>query len=373
MKKIIIHVGAPKCGSSTIQTFLSRNSSNLENKLGYWQIKMAENDSVEVVEQKNHKSIREKLINLSSSNDMVVVSHEVLYNRPDLVDVLCESAGKIFDKIVIVGYARPSSDYIVSEYNQWHFRNKNLTNKTEKYLNDHDISSDLFLGLEKRLIFFILFVSKLPKHNPANWLRNYEYIEVIAKNRNAELMVGLLPNRNDKIGLLEDFCNKISLNLKVEQSIDFNSTNPKFSDSATEMINIATALDLINLDVHKNNEMIFKVSKNINLDFQNSNEFLQYLKNYIDSFYLEDNTAFSEKYHLPINKLTPKKMLTESEVLSRIQKEVSLRKKNNPLLPIYKKIIALQGSLLIDNSNKTKPISSKTNLFIKLKRFIKSV
>ena len=77
----------------------------------------------------------------SESSSQVVVSHEMLGNRPALVCSIAERAltHHDFDYVVISGYPRLQSSYHISAFSQWFFRDRKRLHEDLQVLSHYDL------------------------------------------------------------------------------------------------------------------------------------------------------------------------------------------------------------------------------------------
>lgn len=131
--RLILHIGAAKCGSSAIQAYLSLNRANLLNngilspdlELGLdsefkgqqiWQIEKiaALENRVDVLTDVLEK-LRAHMIQVGLHT--LIISAENISNRPDLAAVFQKAATGFETQIVF--YVRRQDDYLISAWQQW--------------------------------------------------------------------------------------------------------------------------------------------------------------------------------------------------------------------------------------------------------------
>ena len=127
-RKLVIHIGAQKCASSSLQASLDLLAEVVKDDFGFCHLKPELLRMASQVLDRNEVSafyyLDEVLAFQASSQ--VVISHEMLGNRPGLVSAIAGRAlvKHDFDCVVISGYSRLQSSFHVSEFSQWGFRGR---------------------------------------------------------------------------------------------------------------------------------------------------------------------------------------------------------------------------------------------------------
>ena len=128
-RRLAIHIGAQKCASSSLQASLRLFQNSCNNKsfsfvcLNPAQLRSTSNALAHKIESP-FQYIDQILSELKS--DFSVLSHEMLGNRPALVQAIARRALKHhgFEHVVVVGYTRLQSSYHISAFKQWFFRDR---------------------------------------------------------------------------------------------------------------------------------------------------------------------------------------------------------------------------------------------------------
>ncbi len=123
---VILHIGAPKAGSSSIQAFFSRNSQSLaEHGFYYPRHELGPNGisgghsvfaeavrdgNVKVAEDWFHEALRES----ARQGRTLLVSSEALYGKLSVFEHLFEAVGNLS----VIGYFRHPVELVVSDYAQ---------------------------------------------------------------------------------------------------------------------------------------------------------------------------------------------------------------------------------------------------------------
>src|SRR5690606_3335435 len=140
MKKIILHVGPGKCGSSSIQSFFLTNKKPCKEKVSFILMKIRDINK----------------LNVEQLSEDLIVYYEYLFQCPLAVKQLCLLCTKLSIETSIIGYSRRQSDFLISAYAQWMFRSTDVIEEVNKTLLKNSIKPVLFEGLEKTIIAAII-------------------------------------------------------------------------------------------------------------------------------------------------------------------------------------------------------------------------
>lgn len=128
MKKVILHIGAPKTGSSSIQAFLCRNAEKLEgmgyivplNGIDFGELTGEQVFAIEsLASVEDHRLFWNKVGALfeGRSGHTLILSAENLANEGR--EVIAETAPDAFDLQIIL-YVRRQDDYLSAAWQQWY-------------------------------------------------------------------------------------------------------------------------------------------------------------------------------------------------------------------------------------------------------------
>jgi len=353
MKSLIIHIGPPKCGSSSIQQFFQNNKSPCIQNIRFIKLNMQtinllsegnESDSINFI-HRIHKNI--------DLYDCLILSSEALFHNPKAIKYICKFASSKASKIIIIGYSRRASKFMVSAYNQWWFRSPGKIKGNENLILEYEIRPLHFLGAERHLIASILSDFTFPTSPIMDWINSYDIIEKIVSPFNAVISVGTLPTRTSSVNLIQDFCNRANLTLKNKcETIELKS-NPSFNSHLTESVNNAVEMGINMPNPHSENVFFHEFSKIFNTELYTDNEFFFTLKEYIDSYFYESNLALCNKYNLDERYFAVSKKYEKNEILEIIRSEDHLRDADNTLLKKYRKLSGIMAEACF-HSYKTK-------------------
>lgn len=330
MKKLILHIGSGKCGSSSIQDFCQQDKQVFVEDVVF---KLLDPTLIIGLNSKEVDREQEELLKrYIPQNDILILSHEFLFQNPYAVKNICNIFKEVTDDIRVVGYSRRQSDFLISAYSQWWFRAKERTDEVESVLKDFGIESRVFSGVEKQLIASIIndFYSArmLSEYNILNWNQGYRNIEQLMDAQTAVFHVGFLPNRDYKFDLIEDFCQKSSITMLDEgKVINKEITNQSFNSYLIEAINCATYIDGSIVGPHDKNEVLHKISKKIETKIEFSN-FILDMKSYVDNYFYEENIDFSQRHQLESDYFKPSYNIDKKRVIEKIKIEEKSRLDN---------------------------------------------
>ncbi|PHR74621.1 MAG: hypothetical protein COA67_00670 [Lutibacter sp.] len=354
MKTLIIHVGAPKCGSTSIQDFFKTYKNPCTQKTGFIFPSLQMIESLNSKKKIDHKGFIDLLDKSLKLNDSLILSHELFFLLPNVIETICSLSSSKVSKIIIIGFSRRSSDFIVSLYNELTFTDTYINKVSKKIMLKNGINPLHFFGVERLLILTILnghsnlelpvikldlpTVLKLELPTIMKWDNFYNQIEKLVAKYKVKMRIGILPNNSSSDALIQDFCKKADLTLKDKyKTIDIKS-NPKFNSHLTESINNALDLGFKVPGLYEEDNVYHDISKLINNNIDFNSTLLNPLKEYIDSYFYESNLDFCNKYDLDKSYFAATKKYSKNEILDIIRNEMQDRITNNTMLSNYKEL-----------------------------------
>jgi hypothetical protein len=173
-RKLVIHVGAQKCASSSLQASLRRVESKCPDAFSFSFPSPKSLVEAQALIEKGDESGFQYIDGVLSGliADQAVVSHETLGNRPGLVCSIAERAihRHSFAEVVIAGYTRLQSNYHVSAFSQWYFREKRRLQSDIKLFKKQGLDWQKFSALERSLLAVVL------SGRVRSWNANYKGI-----------------------------------------------------------------------------------------------------------------------------------------------------------------------------------------------------
>lgn len=374
--KVVIHIGAPKCGSSSIQAFIEKNIKNFREKVYYVSPKQG---LIDKWNEGINPSIKAIINNKYKKYDTAIISHERLFHKVNALKVIVNKVSKdLSSSSKIISYIRPQGDYFVSEYGQWGFRTPaNIANQKHSFdflrLNYH-----LFTGTERQMISYIYrnlwSDNNEPEDTRLSWNRNYSTINKQMLNSDVSMEIGLLPTSTYKYSLIDDFCKKAQLHFSDRYKGENNViSNSSFDKDLIEGLNSSMQLGYPTLPITAGNDHLIKLSKHLSKRESFTTSFISNLKDYFNSYYWQDNSKFCEKYNLNIEYFRPSQNWSKSEILDRIREEQDNRiNKPSQIIDEYRQITAKLADLNLRLIQKSGSFSKeKVSLISSIRKIIR--
>ena len=339
MRKLIIHVGPGKCGSSSIQEYFKSNqrayslqsTSFLQLNANWIGKAHKSNNFPEESPESN------RLKNEATRHQTLILSHEYLFQKPKAVSTICRKLEQYFQKVIIIGYSRRQSEHVKSSFYQWIFRSKKRLLESYNCLEKHGINPTLFTSLERHLIAGTLTdfrsTRQLSGDLILNWHKRYSRLDELTEDTNATIKCGVIPNPKaaKRNSLIQDFHLKAELqpinSRKNQQEIQ---ANPQFNQTLVEAISNFQLLNEIDLaEPNKKNKELAAISQALTTKIKNKTTFEMLLESYIDSFFWNSNKKFCNKYDLPTESFEPREIITKSTIRSLVETE-QIKRQHNP-------------------------------------------
>ena len=213
-RKLVIHVGAQKCASTSLQGSLRRLESESEGLLSFSFPKPSMLRHLQELIEACSTSGFDDIDNVLSgfSADQAVISHEMLGNRPQLACWIVERAllKHGFDQVVIAGYTRLQSNYYVSAFSQWHFRDQKKLQSDISVMKLNGLDWQKFSALE-RSVFAVVLSEK-----DRNWHSNYKNFWSGLKGLcgDASVVSNHIPTSSKPYSLIRNFCELTGIETK---------------------------------------------------------------------------------------------------------------------------------------------------------------
>ena len=237
---LVIHVGAQKCGSTTIQHALANIVSFVDHDILKFRIFPAE--LAERMHQEcgsvSNQDIDLQFDGLLRENSCLILSNELLGNYPIVVAKLAGRARELLPtgRIIIIGYTRAQHSYYASEYKQWYFRTRPILRGDIDFFRRKNLLPEKFLPFERRM--FVNSIMSFREHRQPDWDMYYKTLEASFDcDHHIEVYSSHIPSSDLNYSLIEDFLRKLSLAVS-ERSVlpglpdrSNSSFNPLFCES----------------------------------------------------------------------------------------------------------------------------------------------
>ena len=331
MLDLVIHVGPAKCGSTSIQNFFSTQGRPCSERTHFVLLDPVQISGLnhEEPDKSRLTAFTELLLSSLNECDVLILSHEFLFQCPYSIKNICSLAANLVSHISIIGYSRRQSDFIVSAYSQWLFRSPDRVKEATDVLVELEIDPNLFSGLERQLIASIVndFYSARQLSNYSiysifDWHNSYQNILQLVRESGAVVKCGVLPHKGSGKSLIQDFCQKSNLTLRKETEPAGNKVaNISFDYDLIEAINAAVILGLEVPGPHECNKDISMISNKMGRMQIRVSEFLSNLKAYIDTYYLHSNNQLCREFHLSKDYFSPSVQFSKPQILDMIRHE----------------------------------------------------
>lgn len=336
MKTIIIHVGPPKCGSSTIQhemnqlsgtrSWLGRSTKKLfrsrspidfhllnPKKISELDVDFPSDDTI---------SYFEKILKKSRS-EVCILSHEVLFQRPAAVAHLAELAASQGHDTRIVGYSRRQDDFLRSSFCQWIFRDRGRLQESWDALSAENLDPIFFSALERHLISAVITdfetARMLRGDHILNWHDRYRILEEATSPFGTSLSVGHLPSSSHPFSLMEDALARCEVHRSPSPRNP--PTNEQFNLDLVEAIASACLAGHSTPEPHKENGMLVRMSRSMPERKLDKSDFMAQLNAYILATFWDDNRAFCKRFSLDASYFAPRFQVDRTMAMERIREE----------------------------------------------------
>lgn len=315
---LIVHIGASKCGSSTIQYALKilKRSSNFSNKYDYKFINPLMITGVVSKDVKAFECAKKYFVSLfrsSSCNSIpLIISHEFFIYMPHALDVIFQLSKKFgYRSMKVIGYSRLQSAHGISSFKQWGFRDKSFIANNICFLEKMNINWRLFSALERYMIWQSFNLdTQSRKSDCRNW---YFLFSNLVKNvgeislEDVSISSNHIPSKDYPYDLVRDFLVRCDIDLNsfdLEQVDDSLSVqNKSFSPLLTEIISLSIIMPKFDfgLRIHKDNQKLIRLSNVLDEQFVGNipkvDSSLAFISSsLIDSHFLSDNKKYCQVF-----------------------------------------------------------------------------
>ena len=335
-RRLVIHIGAQKCASSSLQASLELVAEAAKGRFSFCHLQPELLQGVNQALEDKHGEPFGYIDGVLSTQDayQVVVSHEMMGNHPELV---CAIAGRalekhFFDYVVISGYSRLQSSYYISEFSQWGFRGRAKLYADMEAVLAHNLDWRKFTALERSLLAFSL------DGNDRDWFADYQGFCRASElfGESVSVVSCHIPTRQHPYSLLNHFMSSCGLSFGL---IDLESLDVRENLSFQPLLIHAISSHLCALRPwqqsffprpHAGNQWLFSIgkrmkrmagAKNILLEFNKlfSCDFQRALIGHLDCRSSVSNKKYCDLMSVDFNYFQPSEdasLLSKSDLLS---------------------------------------------------------
>ena len=312
MSILVIHVGAQKCGSTTIQNAIDnlvRTDSSQKLKFRIFPPDLAVRMHQQFKAIPDHE-LDIQFAEICKDDVCLVLSNEILGNYPDVVAKLVERASKKIPEltVVIIGYTRSQYSYYLSEYKQWYFRAKGRLRADINFFQKNDLSYEIFLPHERRM--FVNSVMSFEEQRQGDWYEYYQSLEkaILAFSGNVIIKSSHIPTVDFNYSLIGDFIRKVGVGDIEEVSLSGlpSRSNPSFNPLLCESVALHICNDSLDSSFlpgpHESNDLIqkasglFRLEQNLLGKLPGSADLLEVAKATIAQNFAVSNEKYCRKY-----------------------------------------------------------------------------
>lgn len=237
MKRLVLHAGAAKCASTSLQASLEQLSSLEPGILRYKWVDPTSlwTRATPVQHQEQASQYLDQLLDFDGPGTLVLSQEFFSRVQPTLPSLRYLVDGALgdhgYESVRIVCYTRTQSAYAKSAFGQWHFRCRQCMSEDRQYLRDHDINPRLFTPYESYLIGIAL------RDKSPNWLVKLRWLKDLVDPSESRLSVSSchIPTSILPYELLQDFLGRIGM-LSLFDSAVVASATVRRNDSFHPLI-----------------------------------------------------------------------------------------------------------------------------------------
>ncbi len=306
MSELILHIGAGRCGSTSIQKSIKKKCEINNNEI-FFSLTTTMIDRLNILSLKGYYSKIDKYLEefFKTKSEKIYVSQEYLFCKPlAIFSVVNFFYNKNFN-IKIVGYSRNQFDWLSSFFHKILIFNvgiiKSINNfYLEKDVNTKYIPIDIIFFLHEIENNFLFTTTEMPMH--LFWNQSFNYLKKLMSSFEKDENISFyFKNISDlKQSLEADFFNSIGdkdyaeeIN-KVNMPFENQTLNHRVNNSILRLFikNENTNMDIRNL----HSEFYEKLNYNISLDEQilqlgNFNKYYDLLNNIFEDYFELDKNG----------------------------------------------------------------------------------
>ena len=282
------------------------------------------------------QNLYRRKIKRKKSIQTIVLSHECMYQAPENIPCLIETAKPFAKKIDFIAYARKQSSHYCSHYSQFLYFDSRLQSAVRQQFENNKLAISNFTGLEAFLSALVISEFSIVKYGRRaeyqDWTRMIQ-IDQALRSKGHNLNLGVLPRRDQKLSLIEDFCTRSGINdlkgLSPAKDVRVHEALPEI---AVELLYQAFQGGLqipVKKPEHLSCCRVFR-KKEFRNDLLKIHDtrLINHLMNYIDCHYADGNDKLCDHFDIPRAYFKPEKLIDRKSALQYI-KDVDKRRKEN--------------------------------------------
>lgn len=181
MSEVIIHIGAGRCGSTSIQESI-KQKCNQNNNEEFFLLNTTLIDRLNILSLKGYYSKIEKYLeeNLNIKSEKIYVSHEYLFCKPLAIFSLIKFFFRKNFEIKVVAYSRNQFDWLKSFFHKILIFNEDIIRSCnnfyiERGVNTKYIPIDIMFCLHEIENNFLFTTTEMPMH--LFWNKSFDYLK----------------------------------------------------------------------------------------------------------------------------------------------------------------------------------------------------
>lgn len=329
-KSLILHVGPAKCGSSSIQREIAREGSPFHGRSVMLPLPLLQLLIEETVPPDAAAQLLDIVSALFSRGDKVVISHEAMFQHKLALRNILALLRPMVEDVTVVGYSRRQSGFIQSAYGQWLFRSPERTREVSATLRAAGLEPLHFSGLEACFIAAVKTdmhsARQLSTHVILDWHAVYGEIARLLAPFGVRISAGFIPREGYRFSLLADFYRRCGLSAPPSGA-DETPMNTQYDLDLVEAVHLAVELGLPAPRPHEHN-VFFERNASLRLPTEQpeQDDFLDVLKDFVDTRFEASNRAFCLEYGLAEDYFRPRRIVTREAVEEAIAQEAQRRR-----------------------------------------------
>lgn len=220
MRRIVLHIGPEKCGSTSIQRAITDPGAPWAGALHGIVLNpylvVALEDPASAANARAQIGALISQAQAAHPGKTLVLSHEMIFKSLPILTAMAEIARDHSESVTAIAYLRRVGDLILSGFRQWHFRAPERLQAARDLLIQNGLEPDLFSAHERHLIAALLRddadIARQPSgHSYVNWAHSVPERALALREAGAHLSLGVVPRRAGDPPLVADFLRRAEI------------------------------------------------------------------------------------------------------------------------------------------------------------------